>query len=199
MDRTLVLASTSSYRRELLSHLKIPFVAASPEYQEEHDLAVPPPELVLTLAHRKAQSLRGHYTNALILAADQVAEIDGQILNKPHDLERAFKQLQLLRGRTHRLLTGVVVLDTESQRMEQALDIQTLKMRAVSDEQLREYLEREQPFDCAGAYRIEGSGASLFESLSNNDTSAIIGLPLAVVVELLGRFGYVLSARGDYV
>jgi septum formation protein len=189
MDRTLVLASTSSYRRELLSRLNIPFVAAAPEYQEEHDVPLLPGELVLTLAFRKAQSLRGRHTNALILAADQVAEIDGRVLNKPLSLERAFAQLQVLRGRTHRLLTGVVVLDSSNQRLEQALDIQILTMRAVSDEQLRDYLEHEQPFDCAGAYRIEGPGALLFESLSDNDISAIIGLPLARVVELLRRFG----------
>jgi MAF protein len=199
MDRTLVLASTSSYRRELLNRLGTPFLVAAPEYQEEHDLPLPPDALVLTLAVRKAHSLRGRYANALILAADQVAEIDGRVLNKPLNLERAFKQLQLLRGRTHRLLTGVVVLDTVSQRWEQALDIQTLTMRAASDQQLHEYLEHEQPFDCAGAYRIEGPGASLFESLSNNDKSAIIGLPLAAVVELLGKFGYVLPAGGEYV
>ncbi len=189
MDRTLVLASTSPYRRETLSRLNIPFVAAAPEYQEEHDLPLPPEELVVTLAFRKAQSLRGRHTNALILAADQVAEIDGRVFTKPLSFERAFAQLQVLRGRTHRLLTGVVVLDSSNQRLEQALDVQTLTMRAVSDEQTREYLERERPFDCAGAYRIEGPGALLFESLSNNDINAIIGLPLVRVVELLRRFG----------
>jgi septum formation protein len=187
--RQLILASTSPYRRELLARLGVPFTCAAPPYVEEHDLAVAPEALVVELARRKAKSLAGQYPDALVLAADQVAEVDGELLTKPKTAERAVAQLLRLRGRSHRLLTGVVVLDTGSGRLEHALDVQVLEMRDVSDAQIEGYVAREQPLDCAGAYRIEGPGIALFASMQGTDYTGIIGLPLCRVVLLLARFG----------
>ena len=184
----LVLASTSPYRRDLLARLAIPFVSAAPPYVEEHDLALAPEALVVELARRKARSLASPFPAALILAADQVAELDGEILTKPGTIDGAVAQLRRLQGRAHRLLTGVVLLDSKGGREEEALDVQELHMRALGDTQIRTYIERERPLDCAGSYRIEGAGIALFSSMRGEDYTGIIGLPLTRVVELLGRF-----------
>ncbi len=188
----LVLASTSRYRRELLDRLGVPYLAVAPPYVEEHGLALPPPELVVTLATRKAESLARSYPDALILGADQLAVLGDQLLHKPGTPERAVAQLAALRGREHTLLTGVALLEAASGRLETALDQHTLRLRALSDEQLRRYVELDQPLDCAGAYKVEGRGIALFESLAGRDFTGIIGLPLTRVVELLARFGWLL-------
>ena len=185
----LVLASTSPYRRALLARLGLPFVAVAPSYQEEHGLDLPTAELVQQLALRKAQSLRDAYPRALIVAADQVAEIDGERLFKPGTVERAVEQLLRLAGRTHRLITGLAVLEAATGRVEQALDLQHMTLRPLSPEQAQAYVAAERPLDCAGAYRIEGRGIALFESMRSADYTGIIGLPLIGLTTLLGRFG----------
>ncbi len=188
-ERRLVLASTSRYRRELLGRLGLPFEAAAPAYREEHDLDLPPEALVAHLAREKARSLTPRFPDALLLGADQVAELDGEVLGKPGDLERCVAQLGRLAGRTHRLLTGLCVLDAASGRLEQALDVQVMTMRALPEARLRAYAARDRPFDCAGGYRVEGPGIALFEAMRGEDFTGIIGLPLTRVVALLARFG----------
>jgi septum formation protein len=188
----LVLASTSRYRRGLLERLGLPFEISRPPYEEQHDLPLPPEELVLHLAREKARSLAPQFPDALLLAADQVAELDGRVLTKPGDAARAVEQLGLLAGRTHRLLTGVCVLEARSGRLEEALDVQRMCMRPLSEERLRAYVDLDRPFDCAGSYRVEGPGIALFERMQGDDFTGIIGLPLTRVVELLARFGVVL-------
>jgi septum formation protein len=185
----LVLASISPYRRALMAQLGLPFSAVAPRYQEEHGLDVPTAELVQHLALRKAQSLRQDHPQAIIVAADQVAEIDGTRLFKPGTVERAVEQLLRLAGRTHRLITGLAVLDAASGRVEQALDVQHMTLRPLSPEQAEAYVAAERPLDCAGAYRIEGRGIALFESIRTEDYTGIIGLPLIQLTTLLGRFG----------
>ncbi|HOX45428.1 MAG TPA: nucleoside triphosphate pyrophosphatase [Myxococcota bacterium] len=186
--RKLVLASTSRYRSALLERLGLPFEAARPPYQEQHDLPLPPEELVLHLARGKARSLAPLFPDALLLAADQVAELDGRVLTKPGDEARAVEQLRLLAGRTHRLLTGVCLLEARSGRLEQALDVQRMSMRPLAEERLRAYVALDRPFDCAGSYRVEGPGIALFERMQGEDFTGIIGLPLTRVVDLLARF-----------
>lgn len=172
-----------------MDRLGLPYQAIAPDYEEEHALALRPAELVQELAARKAQSLRPRLSDALVIGADQVAELDGQLLTKPGTAERAVAQLRLLAGRTHRLLTGLAVLDTASGRLERELDVQEMTMRALSNAQLERYVSREQPVDCAGAYRVEGPGIALFESTQGDDYSGIVGLPLTKLVALLVRFG----------
>lgn len=188
--RPLVLASTSRYRRELLDRLGLAYEARAPLYEEEHHLALPPAELVVELARRKAESLAAACPEALIIGADQVAELDGTVLLKPGTVEGAVAQLARLAGRTHRLLTGVAVHDPRAGRTEAALDVHRMTMRPLAEPQLRAYVERDHPVDCAGAYKVEAAGIALFEALEGRDFTAIVGLPLTLVVTLLGRFGY---------
>lgn len=188
LPRRLVLASTSRYRRALLERLGLPFEAAAPDYEEEHDLALPPEELVIELARRKALSLAPRFPDALIVGSDQVAELEGEILLKPGTEERARDQLARLAGRTHRLLTGLAVHEPATGRTEQALDVHEMCLRPLTAEQVADYIDRERPLDCAGAYKIEGSGIGLFEALRGEDYTAIIGLPLTKLVGLIGLF-----------
>jgi len=187
--RPLVLASTSIYRRRLLEQLGLPFQAVAPAYEEQHDLDLPPEELVQELAARKAASLRDRFPGCLIVGSDQAAELAGTILLKPGTEERARAQLAALAGRTHRLLTGVAVLEPETGRLERALDVHEMTLRPLSEEAIAAYVEQEQPVDCAGAYRVEGPGIALFAAMRGEDYTGIIGLPLTKLVDLLLRFG----------
>lgn len=188
IKRPLVLASTSSYRADLLRRLGVDFEVAAPRYREEHHLPLPPEDLVVELAARKAQSLAAGYAQALIVGCDQVAELDGRILLKPGTLERARAQLRLLSGRTHRLLTGLALLEPATLRLETALDIHEMTLRELADEEIDAFVESQQPIDCAGAYKVEGPGIALFESMRGEDYTGIIGLPLTKLAALLRRF-----------
>ncbi len=189
--KKLILASTSPYREKLLSRLRIPFESSAPAVDEGAFKArlFEPAELVRTLAAEKARSLTARFPKALIIGADQAAEIDGRILGKPGSVEAACAQLELLSGRTHRLWTAVAVVDSERGRLEEALEVIELRLRALTPQEIRRYVELDEPLDCAGSYRFESLGAALFESVSASDPTAIEGLPLLRLCELLRRFG----------
>jgi septum formation protein len=192
--RQLVLASTSPYRRDLLRRLDIPFDAAAPAIDEEAEKLGPgrgllPEELVRYLARRKAESLAERYPDALIIGSDQAVELDGRILGKPGTEENAVRQLLALAGRTHRLLTAVTLFDARTGESEQALDVHEVELRRLSEAEIRAYVARDRPIDCAGAYKAEGLGIALFERLTGDDFTAVVGLPLTRVVALLARFG----------
>lgn len=186
----LVLASTSRYRRELIERLGLAIECVAPPFDEEAaktSLAhLRAEELVVALARGKAASLSALDPHAIVIGADQVAEIDGTILGKPGTRENAVAQLSRLAGREHRLLTGVAVAC--GSRVETALDVHSLRMRALAREAIEAYVGRDAPLDCAGSYRVESLGIALFESLRGDDFTAIIGLPLTKVVTLLERF-----------
>lgn len=191
----IILASTSRYRRELIGRLGLPVESVAPPFDEEaekresHAWKRPAEELVATLARGKARSLAEAYPDAIILGSDQAAEIDGAILGKPLTEEAACAQLRLLAGREHRLLTAVAAFVPATGQFEEALDIHHLRMRQLSDEAIASYVRRDQPLDCAGAYRVESLGIALFERLSGEDFTGIIGLPLTRVVTMLKRLG----------
>lgn len=189
----LVLASTSPYRRELVARLGLGVVCVAPPFDEEAAKAelgpVPAEELVLRLARGKAESVRSAGEDALVIGSDSVAEIDGRVLGKPGTEEKAKAQLGLLSGTTHRLLTAVAVHHPASGRTEQLLDVHTLAMRRLGAPEIAEYVRRDLPLDCAGSYRVESLGIALFERISGDDFTAVIGLPLTKLVALLGRFG----------
>lgn len=187
-SRPLVLASTSTYRRDLLSRLGVDFQAVAPDYEEEYDLDLPPEKLVVELAIRKAKSLAGRHPEALIIGSDQVAELDGRILLKPGTIERAQAQLKDLSGKTHRLLTGLAVFEPATARLETVLDVHHMTLRELKDDEIAAFVEAEKPVDCAGAYKVEGPGIGLFESMRGDDYTGIIGLPLTKLVMLLKRF-----------
>lgn len=190
----VILASTSPYRRELLARLRIPFDTAAPRFEE-----VAPPsgpvgleevrQLVLENARGKAASLRSAYPDGLLLASDQVGECEGRILTKPLTEERAVEQLLFLRGREHRLHTAVVMLDARSGREAEDVVVSPLRVRDLTESQLRQYVKMEQPLQCAGSYLSEGLGVVLFERMGGDDPTAIVGLPLITVTSMLREFG----------
>ncbi|HZF49494.1 MAG TPA: nucleoside triphosphate pyrophosphatase [Polyangiaceae bacterium] len=198
----IVLASTSRYRRELIQRLGLGVESAAPAFDEEAEKkaleALSPEALVASLARGKARSLGEAYPDALIIGSDQAAEVDGELLGKPGTEEAARAQLRLLSGREHRLLTAVAVFEPRTGRLEEALDVHRLSVRALSDEAIARYVRLDRPLDCAGSYRVEALGIALFDRLSGDDFTAIIGLPLTRVVALLDRFGVrVLEGEGS--
>ncbi|MBK8259010.1 MAG: septum formation protein Maf [Polyangiaceae bacterium] len=189
----IVLASTSPYRMALLEKLGLPIQALSPKLDErafeQSSGLLSTQALASALALEKAKSLASDCPGALIIGADQIAEINGQRLYKPGSPENAVAQLEQLAGRTHRLITAVSVFSTQQNRAETSLFVHHLTMRSLPRQALVNYVARDSPIDCAGSYKIESLGIALFEEVTGNDFTAIVGLPLTGVVTLLGRFG----------
>lgn len=185
----LILASTSRWRAELLSRLGLPFSQEDPGIDEApwKDRGLPARRLVVALARAKAQAVARRRPGALVLGADQVASIDGRILGKPGSAEAAVEQLLLLQGRTHELVTGLALC--QGRRVRTALDVHRATMRQLDRARIERYVAREDVTGCAGAYKVEGLGIALFSKLCGRDFSAVIGLPLTRVVELLSRVG----------
>ena len=186
----LILASTSPYRRDLLSRLGLPFEALAPACDEEalKDPALAPQALAERLAEAKARSLAGQYPEALIIGSDQVCHLDGVILHKPRTDDRAVAQLTRLAGRTHALVTAMCVLHPGG--CERHTDVTTLHMRDLDSAALARYVARDRPLDCAGAYKLECSGIGLFSAIESADHSAIIGLPLIALTRILSGLGF---------
>ena len=189
MQRTILLASQSPYRRALLDQMGLPYLAENPPYEEDHALPMPPAELVVYLACGKALSLADTHPDALILGSDQMAIIDGDILTKPGNKERAIAQLMRLSGRTHQLLTAVALHDPRTGETSHELVTYEMVMRTLTPELAANYIDRDQPLDCAGSYKIESTGMALFEEVRGPDHTAIIGLPLTSVCRLLAKAG----------
>ncbi len=189
----LILASTSRYRRELMERLGVPFECVAPPFDEERAkaglMSLPVPERALRLAEGKALSVSALHPDALVIGSDQIASIDGEALSKPVTRERAVEQLTCLAGREHSLVTAVVVSHGASGRVESSVDQHRMVMRALSPEAIARYVDRDAPLDCAGSYRVESLGISLFERVAGDDFTAVIGLPLTRVAATLARFG----------
>ncbi|MFI8609244.1 Maf family protein [Pseudomonas sp. NPDC077649] len=182
----LLLASSSPYRRELLARLQLPFSWQSPSIDETHRPDETATELVKRLAEEKARVLATSHPNHLIIGSDQVAALDdGQILGKPHDLERAQAQLRAASGSSVTFLTGLALLDSASGRCQVDCVPFTVHFRQLDEAQILRYLQREQPFDCAGSFKSEGLGISLFRSTEGEDATSLIGLPLIRLVDML--------------
>jgi MAF protein len=186
----LVLASTSPYRRALLDRLGVRYVAAAPPYEERPDLALDPIALVERHAAGKAESLVRSYPFALIIGSDQGLVSDGALLGKPGTEEAARAQLRRLSGRRHQLVTALTVLDAVTGRLTGCTEVHDLTFRALSDAQITAYVQRDQPLDCTGSFKIESLGIALFRHIEGCDPSAIIGLPMIKLVTLLEAAGY---------
>ena len=189
----IILASTSRYRRELVTRLQLPIEAMASPYDEEPvKLAhahLPLTELVVMLACGKARALAAEHPDALVIGSDQMGDLDGHRLGKPHTFEAACAQLERLQGRAHRLLTAVCVRHGATGREEVALDVHTLVMRPLTRGQIERYVKADGPLDCAGSYRVESLGVALFERITGDDFTAVIGMPLTKTVALLARLG----------
>ncbi len=189
---SIILASESRYRRELVQRLGISVLCTAALCDEEAEkIKLGPVDtltLVRELARMKAQSLSEQYPDALVIGSDQAVEFEGDTLGKPHTVERAVDQLTNLAGRTHQIHTAVCVHHARSQRTLHALDTHELTMRSLTRVQLEDYVQRDQPLDCAGSYKIEGLGIALFEKIHGDDFTAVIGLPLTKLLSLLHAF-----------
>ena len=182
----LLLASSSPYRRELLERLRLPFTWLSPSIDESRREGEAAIDLVKRLAEEKARALATDQPDHLIIGSDQVAVLgNGQILGKPHDLPRAQQQLRAASDSSVTFLTGLALLNTSSGRCQVDCVPFTVHFRQLGDEQILRYLQREQPFDCAGSFKFEGLGISLFRSTEGEDATSLIGLPLIRLVDML--------------
>ena len=185
----LVLASTSIYRKELLARLGLPFDTASPAVDETPQAGESPEQLVGRLAESKARAVAKRHPNALIIGSDQVAVIEGEILGKPMNHERAVEQLHKVSGKTLLFITGLCVYNSHTGRSQVDTVPFTVVFRPLSDRQIENYLRREQPYHCAGAFKSEALGVALCERLAGDDPTALIGLPLIRLTRMLENEG----------
>ncbi|CAK0740371.1 m(7)GTP pyrophosphatase [Gammaproteobacteria bacterium] len=185
----LILASTSPFRRELLVRLGLPFDCVAPELDETPLPEEAPAALVRRLSEGKARAVAPRYPHALIIGSDQVAVLDGRIIGKPDNHERAVAQLRAASGRRVEFLTGLCLLDAATGQAQVEVVSYTVIFRTLSEERIEHYLRREQPYNCAGSFRSEALGIVLFERLEGDDPNALIGLPLIRLVRMLEAFG----------
>jgi len=187
--KTLVLGSTSIFRKAILEKLNLPFTCAKPNIDETALEGETPVQLVERLAVEKAQAVASDFDNALIIGSDQVAMCDGQILGKPHNFENGLKQLRKFSGKHVTFYTGLAVLDAQSSAVHSLVEPFSVHFKVLSDEQITQYLHAEEPYSCAGSFKSEGLGICLFEKLAGDDPNTLIGLPLIKLVELLKKQG----------
>ena len=185
----LILASSSRYRQQLLAKLQLPFTSHSPQIDETALPFESAQALVLRLAEQKARALSALYPHSLIIGSDQVCVHQGQILGKPHTLARAREQLRAASGQAITFYTGLAVYDVAQQRLRSVVEPFTVVFRPLTAAQVDRYLALEPALDCAGAFKCEGLGISLFSRMEGRDPNALIGLPLIALVELLSECG----------
>lgn len=188
----IVLASTSPFRRELLSRLCVPFEIVSPEVDESQLPGETPEVMVQRLSEAKARAGAAQFPRALVIGSDQVAVVDDEVLGKPGDHERARAQLQKLSGRTVRFLTGLCLYNAASGIAETRLVPFRVRFRTLDEARIERYLQREQPYNCAGSFKSEGLGITLFKAMEGDDPTSLIGLPLITLTSLLAKAGVVL-------
>jgi septum formation protein len=189
VTRRLILASTSPYRRELLSRLRLPFEAIAPGVAEDALQGETPPALAQRLALRKAQAVAQRHAEAVVIGSDQVAELDGQPLGKPGQHDRAVEQLLAMRGREVRFHTAVAVVCASSGFEQQALVTVRVHFRDLTDAEIEHYLRLEQPYDCAGSAKCETLGIALVDAIESDDPTALVGLPLIRTSAMLRAAG----------
>jgi septum formation protein len=192
----LVLASTSVSRQRLLARLGLPFVSERPAVDETRLPGESPAQLVQRLARAKAEAVSQRHPAALVLGGDQVAVLDDEILTKPGTPAQAVRQLSLLQGRTHQLLTAIALVRRDAGFLREALDVTELTMRPWREAELAAYVQHDAPLDCAGSYRLEGLGIALFSRWQGVDPSAVEGLPLTILAAWFAEGGLPLFGPG---
>lgn len=184
---TLVLGSTSRYRRELLSRLGLPFEVDRPDVDETPRPGEAPAALADRLAESKARDVAARHPGACVIGSDQVAELGGRPLGKPGTRENAIAQLTAMSGAEVHFHTAVCVVHAAC--VEAARDLTVVRFRPLSGEEIARYVDREQPLDCAGSFKSEGLGITLFEAIRTDDPTALVGLPLIATARLLRAAG----------
>ena len=190
MSLQILLASSSRYRRELLGRLLPSFDFISPDVDEHafHDLEPTPDRLAQRLATEKTLAVFRRFPEAIVIGSDQLVDLSGHVLGKPGTVPAAVDQLLSMSGKTHRLLTAVCIA-VPGKPLISILDETRLTMRSLMADEALRYVERDQPLDCAGSYKIESLGISLFEKIETEDFTAIMGLPLIQVSQRLRELG----------
>jgi septum formation protein len=186
---SLILGSTSRYRRELLERLRLPFEVRSPEVDETPRDGEAPAALALRLALAKAHAVAVRAPDAVVIGSDQVADLDGTPVGKPGNHERAVAQLRSMRGKSIVFQTAVAVVRRQTGFEASALVPVRVRFRELSDDEIEHYLRAEQPYDCAGSAKSEGLGIALLAAIESDDPTALIGLPLIRTAELLRQAG----------
>lgn len=186
----LILASTSPYRREQLARLRIPFTCESPGVDEDacKALGLAPRELAERLAVAKAEAVAARFPEATIIGGDQLVSFDGDVLGKPGSRDRAIEQLARLAGRSHELITALAIRHAGTTLVH--VDVTRLHVRDLDREAIARYVDADQPFDCAGSYKLESLGIVLFKAIESADQTAITGLPLIALTSMLRDCGY---------
>ena len=189
----IVLASSSSYRQNLLNRLLGNFVTVSPNVDESNDGTELPEHFTIRLARQKAEVVSIIHYDSLIIGADQIAVLDDQIIGKPGNHQSAIEQLLAASGKSLQFLTAVCVLEPAGRIRHEHIDRTTVIFHQFDLQLAEAYLKHDEPYDCAGSFKIEGAGFVLFESVRTHDPTALIGLPMIWLAETLRRLGYLLS------
>ncbi len=185
----LILGSSSPFRAQLLEKLGLPFLAVSPDIDEQALDNEHAKQLVLRLSEQKTRAIATEHPNALIIGSDQVAVLDGKIIGKPGNHQNAIKQLQAASGKTVRFLTGLALLNSKTGVMQSLVEPFEVSFKTLTLAQIDFYLQQEQPYQCAGSFKSEGFGISLFSKLKGDDPNTLIGLPLIQLITLLRTQG----------
>ncbi|MCU7936324.1 MAG: Maf-like protein [Candidatus Thiodiazotropha sp. (ex Dulcina madagascariensis)] len=185
----LILASSSPFRRELLSRLGMEFGSVSPAVDESPLPAESPEQLVLRLAESKARAVAESHPDALIIGSDQVATVDGCILGKPGTHQRAVEQLLQTAGKRVTFSTGLCLYNSKTGRLQSCCELFHVVFRQLDRQEIENYLNKEKPYNCAGSFKSEGLGICLFEKLEGEDPNALIGLPLIRLIGMLRNEG----------
>tara|TARA_B100001094_G_C18156867_1_gene786960 strand:- start:635 stop:1222 length:588 start_codon:yes stop_codon:yes gene_type:complete len=189
MTLPLVLASTSIYRKELLNKLQYTFTCAAPHVDETPYPDESAQDLVFRLAQSKAKAIAATMPEHLIIGSDQVAVVDGTILGKPLTESKAIAQLGYLSGKTVTFLTSLCLLNSKTDHMQTCVEPYTVHFRELDQEDIAKYVKKEQPLHCAGSFKSEGLGITLFERLEGRDPNTLIGLPLIALIDFLHQEG----------
>lgn len=185
---TLILASSSPRRRELLQALGIPFTVMTSDVDETTAPGLSPAQVVEELSLRKAREVAARLTEGVVLGSDTIVVLDGHILGKPADEADAFRMLSMLQGREHTVYSGVALIDAATGRSEVAHSHTDVKIRPLSEAEIKSYIATKEPMDKAGSYAIQGIGATIVEGITG-DYFTVVGLPLCLTSKLLARFG----------
>ena len=185
----LILASTSPFRRQLLDKLNLPYETDSPNIVETALSNESIENMVVRLAEAKARAVAEKHPDSLIIGSDQSAALNGQQLTKPGGFDKAFAQLKAASGQKIIFQTGLSLLNTQTSKAQSVCVPYTVVFKQLSDNQIRHYLEQEEPYNCAGSFKSEALGIALFERFEGEDPNALIGLPLIKLVEMLNNEG----------
>lgn len=186
---SLILASTSSYRQSLLKKLGLPFIAVAPDINEQVKKGEIAEQLVIRLAIEKATAVANNYADSFIIGSDQVCVLNGQITGKPHNKINAMRQLTEASGQCITFYTGLCLFSGKSGQYEALCETFDVYFRPLNEAEISAYLDKEQPWNCAGSFKCEGLGITLFERLSGRDPNTLVGLPLIALTQLLIKAG----------